>query len=436
MKIKRILLTLLTVALLLGAFAGCTEAADEREKQTAEKATADENKEEIPEKVETIELEFYIWDDEEAYIADVAERYNESQSNASVNLTVVPSAEYDDKLKVILASGTDVDIVDIRGISQVATFAENGALYDITDMVSESGLDTDKYGPQWKTSDYEGSYYALPTRSTCWVLYYNADIFDQAGIPYPDGLTWEQYAEVALEIKEKTGVYGGFFVTWVMPFAAIQQGVYVNDEDTTALEYTLELFNRFYNIDESHMSYEEMTGTNADFMGEFESGRAAMLPNGEWCVQMLLEDEAAGEIDMNWQIASMPVPEGTEPGTTWGQFQFASINAFSDHPEAAFDFLSYLCGEEGAEIYSQHGMIHAYSGEGAIEAYQEVVGKESASVLFESKKIQEQPNDPGYNEVNEAFREHAELYLIGEKTLEETIENFVSQRDEIMADFE
>lgn len=381
------------------------------------------------------ELSFYIWDDEKAYITQVVDQYNSSQDKVKVNLTVIPSEEYDDKLKVLLAADSDVDLVDIRGLSQVTTYATTGSLLDITDRIASSGLDTSRYGEMWSNANVDGKNYALPTRTTCWELYYNADLFDKAGIDYPKQMTWEEYGDLAKKLTEKTGVNGGYWVPWIFQFAAVQQGVYVDcdDADNDKLAYSLQLLNRFYNVDKSHMSYADMTANNPEYLGEFENGKCAMLPNGEWCVQMLLADEASGASKVNWQVAPMPVPDGVEAGTTWGQFQFAAVTSTCKHPDEAFDFLKYLCGDEGSVIYSNNGMIHAYSGDNAKAAYMKAAGKDCVSIFFDAKKIQEAPNTVGYDEILNAFNENAQLYLLGEKTIDETMTNFAKQKDEIKA---
>lgn len=424
---KRVLAMFLSLTVIGGLLAGCGS-------NTAATSGADGGSEDEAAGGK-VDLSFYIWHDEETYIRQVVDEYNASQDKINVNLTVIPSEDYDDKLKVLLAGNSDVDLVDIRGMAQVTTYASSDALLDITDKIPESGLDTSKYGEMWDGSSINGKFYALPTRSTCWALYYNTDIFDQAGIPYPEQLTWEEYGDIAKEIKDKTGIYGGYWVPWIYQFAATQAGQYVNSDDLSKVSYSLELLDRFYNKDQSHMSYSEIVATNPDYISEFESGRAAMLPNGEWCVQMLLEHAAAGECDINWQVAPMPVSDGVEPGSTWGQFQFAAITANSTHPDEAFDFLKYLCGEEGSVIYSKNGMIHAYAGDSAADAYMEAAGRDSVSVFFDAKKVLEQPNEEGYGEINDSFNEQAQLYLLGEKTLEETMADFAKQRDEIKAKY-
>ncbi len=424
---KKVLSMLLALTVIGGLLTGCgsSNAATSAAGESGEKEAAGGK----------VDLAFYIWHDEESYIRQVVDEYNASQDKVNVNLTVIPSEDYDDKLKVLLAGNSDVDLVDIRGMAQVTTYASSDALLDITDRIAKSGLDTSKYGEMWNGSSINEKFYALPTRSTCWALYYNTDIFDQAGIPYPEQLTWEEYGDIAKDIKDKTGIYGGYWVPWIYQFAATQAGQYVNGDDLSKVSYSLELLDRFYNKDQSHMSYSEIVATNPDYISEFESGRAAMLPNGEWCVQMLLEHAAAGECDINWQVAPMPVPEGVEAGSTWGQFQFAAITANSKHPDEAYDFLKYLCGEEGSVIYSKNGMIHAYAGQSAADAYMKAAGRDSVSVFFNAKKVLEQPNEEGYGEINDSFNEQVQLYLLGEKTLDETMADFAKQRDEIKAKY-
>lgn len=382
---------------------------------------------------EDVTLQFSIWSDEENYIRPVVDQYNAEGRGAQIELLVVPNDDYDDKLKVMMSGGADLDIVDIRGVSQATMYASQGALLNIDEYIANSSLDVAKYGNMWETASYNGEYYVLPTRSTCWVMYYNADLFDQAGIEYPGQLTWEEYAELSVELQEKLGVYGGFWVPWIFQFAAVQSGDYVDAEDTTTLKYSLELLNRLYNVDMSHMSYGDQTAMSADYIAEFENGNAAMLPNGEWCVNMFLEDEKTGECTVNWQVAPMPVPEGVAENTTWGQFQFAAITSECEYPEQAFDFLSYLCGPEGSEVYSKCGMIHAYASDNSREAYVETTGKDSVSVFFDANKIQEAPNTNGYDQILSAFNEHAQLYLLGETDIDTCINDFVAQRESIVA---
>ena len=406
--VQKVLATALTGVVAAGMLAGCGSSggASETAQGAAGSGESAGSGEESGAAEGAVDLSFYIWSDEENYISKVVEAYNASQDKVHVTLTSVPNDSYDDKLKVLLAGQSDVDIVDIRGMAQASTYAAGGALLDLTDRLGQSGLDTGKYGDMWETSTYNDKHYVLPTRTTCWALFYNADLIAEAGMEAPGQMTWSEYGAYADQLRDyfadKTAedgspIYGGYWVPWIYQFASVQHGVYVNDENTEYLKESLE------------------------------------LPNGEWCVNMLMQAVEEGQTAVNWEVAPMPVPDGVEAGTSWGQFQFAGITSTCQYPDEAFDFLTYLCGEEGAQIYASAGMIHAYATDGAADALKEASGKESVQVLFEAKKVQEQPNTEGYDEYVNAFNEQAQLYFLGEQDIDTTMANFTEAADALRA---
>lgn len=391
---------------------------------------------------EKVSLSFYIWSDEENYISKVVDQYNASQDKVQVKLNTIASDDYDDKLKVMLAGDTDCDLVDIRGVAQMSTYASQGAILDISDRISASGLDTSNYGSMWDFSDYDGKYYVLPTRTTCWALFYNPDLLKEAGVEDPGQMTWEEYIDYSEKVaqgldgktaEDGTKVYAGYWVPWIYHFYSIQHGVYVDDTNTEYLQKSLEVLNTLYS-NGSHYSFEDVNSGTYDYITEFENGHVALLPNGEWCVNMLMNAAAEGKTDVNWQVAPMPVPEGVEDGTSWGQFQYAAITSGCKHPDEAFDFLSYLCGEEGSAVYASTGMIHAYSSDSAEKALIDASGKDSTKVLFEAKKIQEQPNTSNYDEFVNAYKEEAQLYFLGEEDIDTAMSNFTTEADKLRSE--
>ena len=420
-----------------GAASSSDEAADTG--SGAEEEASQEQAESSAASGDQVNLNFYIWSDEENYIRKVVDAYNAEQDAVQITLNVVPESDYDDKLTVMLAGETDADLVDIRGVAQMSNYAKVGALLDITDRLEGSDIDTAVYGDMWASSDYEGKYYALPTRTTCWELFYNADIISEAGMEAPGQMTWEEYVDYSSQLAEAlsgkaaadgTPLKAGFWVNWIYHFYSVQHEVYANDENTEYIQKSLELLNELMS-NGSHYTFSEVSSGTYDYMTEFQNGHVALLPNGEWCVNMLMEAEANGETDVNWEVAPMPVPEGVADGTSWGQFQYAAITSTCAHPDEAFDFLSYLCGSEGSAIYSSTGMIHAYSSDEAKTSLAEASGKESTHFLFEANKIQEQPNVGNYGEFTTALGENAQLYMLGEISIEECMDNFKAQGDEI-----
>lgn len=382
-----------------------------------------------------VHLKYYIWSDEENYMTEIVNNYNSSQDKTEVELVSIPNETYDDKLKVMLSGGSDADLVDIRGVGQLLQYKDADVLLDITDNVKNSDLDISKYGPTWDDTYTDGVVTALPTRTTSWMLFYNVDLFKEAGIEMPEQPTWDDYREMAKKLTKEDGSrLGGTIVDWhIYQSLATTKGTYIIDDDLSDVRDSLEYINNLINVDKTHTALAEIKSNDSQYLSDFENGKTGMLINGEWLINMLITDQEAGKTSINWEVAPMPIHDGQEPGTTWGAYQFSAINKTTKHPEESYDFLQYLCSEGGAEVMPKYGMLPAYSSETAQETFESVVDKESASkVAFNAKRVPEAPTYNKYNELLIAFSEHAELYLYGEKTLDETMKNFEKQRENIM----
>ena len=157
---KRALAAVMTGILAGGMLAGCGASASKDTATASDSAAAEKTDSAAADSAAegAVDLSFYIWSDEENYISKVVDQYNSSQDKIHVTLTSIPSDSYDDKLKVLLAGQSDVDIVDIRGMAQATTYAAGGALLDLTDRIANSDLDTSKYGDMWGNSTYNDEY--------------------------------------------------------------------------------------------------------------------------------------------------------------------------------------------------------------------------------------------------------------------------------------
>lgn len=376
---------------------------------------------------ELVTLNYYTWDEEEAYMSAMIESFNAQHPNIEIRLHVLVSDDYDNAIIDLILNGENIDIIGIRGIAQMARYQKAGMLLNITDRVLSSPMDITTYGNMYNNILIGGKYYGMPTRSTCWALVYNKDIFDERKEPYPEQLTWEEYADLAKRLTYTNSkgekVYGGYVVTWALNFAGIQQSNYLFDDDQSGQRKSLELLNQFMNIDQSHIDMKRIE-QNEYWLTMFEQGEVAMMPMGEWIVGMIMEDERQGRSSVDWDLAPMPVFEGMNPGTTWGQYQFTGITRFCKNRDAAFAFLEYAGGVEGAKIYSEYGMLSAYNTEETREIYRRAVGNKNVDVFFDAFRIQEIPVFDEYEDINQLFVNLGKEYLKGNATLDETMEEF------------
>lgn len=178
-------------------------------------------------------LQFYIWEDEETYVREVVNAWNALQGFESVALHVLGNSEHETWLKDY-DGGIQADLIGLRGNANVLELQQKGYLLGLGPYIQKSGLDIKAYGNMFNEIACDGEYYALPTRSTCWALYYNRTLFDQRGVSYPKLMTWDEYLALAEEMTWEEGdlkIWGGYYPPWNYNMEAAQNGYYLLDDN-------------------------------------------------------------------------------------------------------------------------------------------------------------------------------------------------------------
>ncbi|MBW4837819.1 MAG: extracellular solute-binding protein, partial [Paenibacillaceae bacterium] len=316
---------------------------------------------------EKVVLDYYTWTDEADYMQKIVDAFNAQTSDIEVKMTTISNDadEYNTKIMNNLSGGSKMDVYSMNGTSSLGLYASKGQLVDLTEQIKAANLDVGAYGPSFQDISNvltEGKYYALPYRTSEYALFYNKKLFDEAGIPYPQQMTWNEYAELAKSLTKGDGAdkqWGGYYADWlVAPLGALQEGATILDDDLTPVTNWLDYLNRLYYTDGSHMSYKQMKAESIDWIKQFESGNVAMLVNGEWTLNMLKADITAGKTDIDFDMAPLPLSEGTkDPITVGGVSTFIGINPQSEYGDAAFKFVQFVAGEQGESIIAESSVL-------------------------------------------------------------------------------
>jgi multiple sugar transport system substrate-binding protein len=181
---------------------------------------------------EKTEISFYEHSDGEAIAYKMAERYMELYPNKKVNVSIIANDDYDDKIKVMLSGGADIDCFWIRGGPQARQLASAGALYPLNDLIAANNVDTSVYSTIIDAFVTGGKTYGLCTSKSCWLLWYNKEMFDAKGLDYPVNLTWEEYSELAASLTTED-IWGSVCPDWTMNLGASAAGEYLTDENLT-----------------------------------------------------------------------------------------------------------------------------------------------------------------------------------------------------------
>ena len=279
------------------------------------------------------------------YYEAIKTAYEASHPGVTIEWVDLASQDYNVKTSTMLAGGDTTDLYAVKELSDMQNWAAQGFIVNLDEKIAESGMDMSKYAGMDTCYTYteDGSYYALPFRADYWVMFYNKDIFDEAGVAYPtNDWTWDEYAAIAREITEKTGKYGTHYHTWLSDVAnwAVCDGVNtLADGEYSDLKYFYELVQGLED-DGVCMTYDELKASNLHYSGAFAQGNIAMMPMGYWYASTLIGYIKDGTANFNWGITAVPHLEGVEAGASFGSPTGIAINAKSANIDAAWDFAS------------------------------------------------------------------------------------------------
>ena len=148
------------------------------------------------------EVTFGFWGDaaEVSAYEEIVAAFEEQNPDVDVRIEHVPNAT---DFYARFATGTrpglapDVFLINYRRYGQ---FAARDALMPVGPLLEASEiLDEEDYYPQpLEAFRFNGELMCLPQNLSSLVVYYNRDLFDAAGVPYPEaGWTWDDFLAAA-----------------------------------------------------------------------------------------------------------------------------------------------------------------------------------------------------------------------------------------------
>jgi multiple sugar transport system substrate-binding protein len=376
------------------------------------------------------------------YWQAVIDAYEAANPNVHIELVDVPSAEYQDTMNIRLSGGDDTDIITVKDIPGYAAMLTRGQIVPLDDYIEASAVDLSLYSGAAEELIYEDAIYALPFRSDIWILYYNKDIFDAAGVDYPtNDMTWDEFDTVARELTSGDGadkIYGAHFHVWR---SAVQLGT-VQDGENTIISDDYSFMAPMYDMvtsmqeDGIIMDYGELRAGNIHYSGPFENGQVAMLPMGSWFIGRLISDQKAGTFDFNWGVASYPHPEGVPAGTTAGTLTSLAINSESDDKDAAWDFIQFYSGVEGAMVLASTGNLPALRTPEVLEVFAALDGvpAEAAEALQTTTVRLELPMHPQVGEIEQILNEEHDLIMTRSYSVNDGLDEMTDRIREVLGD--
>jgi multiple sugar transport system substrate-binding protein len=331
----------------------------------------------------------------------LADGFHKEHPNITVQPKDYDAAQYATLLTADLAAGTAPDVLAIKQVTDMVTFASGGQLVDVSDVKLTDGV---RGASSYK---FEGKQWAIPYRLDGNVLFYNKDLFKAAGVAAPDGTwTWDDYTAAAEKLKTGLKAAGSsalpaYLHTWnsqVQGFATAQEPK--ADMLSGDYAYMKSYYDQALKMQDEglQLSFATASANKTTYQAEFGKQQAAMELMGSWYVATLLAQQKSGDADkFQWGMAPVPQRTSATAGTdktpvTFGDPTGFGINIKTDGAKltAAKEFLSYVDSEKAAESLAQIGISPALVTDAVTKSFfgQEGVATDSLSKFaWGSQKI-------------------------------------------------
>ena len=373
------------------------EPAEEEVEEPAEEEAEEPAEEEVEEPADKVEIRWFVGlgagSDEGTFEPQNAfvEKFNASQDEIELVLEIVDNASAYDTLATQIAAGNAPDIVGPVGIRGRDSF--KGAWLDLEPLIEANNYDLSDFDPalvEFYQVKEEGQL-GIPFAIFPSFVIYNKDLFDEAGMPYPpaeygapyvdaDGeeKPWniETLTELAKfmsvdangndatmeEFDNENIVQFGWMNQWTDPrgigtmFGA---GSLVDENgDAQVPEPWMEAWKWTYDGWWTDWFIPNGAYSGADFLqgpgGPFSSGNLAMIHMHMWYVAPW----ALGDVGFDWGLAATPAYQGTV--TSKMHADTFGIPKGSEHPEEAFQVLTYMLSKENTtDLLNIYGAMPA-----------------------------------------------------------------------------
>jgi sorbitol/mannitol transport system substrate-binding protein len=290
--------------------------------------------------------------------AKLIESFYAKNPNIEVKFQILPENQLRPTvLKDVATNSGQFDVVMI-GAYEEPLWAQKGWIVDL-------GKDYVSKNPAWNAGDlttairdlvsYKGDLYAAPFYGSSSFMFYRKDLFQKAGLTMPEHPTWEQVAQFAAKLDDKTAGVSGICLRgipgWGQNLAPLTTvintfgGRWFDEkwEPQLSSPKTKEAINFYVDLLKSHGQPDAAKDGWQECLQLFTQGKAAMWYDDTVFAGPVL-DQASAAVKGNVGFAMAPVKDTKTSGWLWAWG--LSIPKTSRHPDEAWKLLSWLTSQD------------------------------------------------------------------------------------------
>lgn len=365
-----------------------------------------------------------LWapDGDAGTLEDVLAPFEDENPDLDVEITLVPSDEYNTRLQTALAAGTTPDIAFLYTEAQ-AQFTATGAFQAVPgDVVDAQSF----FEGAWESGRVDDTVYSVPWYAYTRALVYRSDFAEAGGVEAPE--TWDDWLPFLRGLEAGGAEMGlGADVGWdtytgqtISTYTA-QAGGALLDEGTgewaidspeaiAAAEFFIEPFTEgIASVDSPQF---------LDAQPYFVQGRTGAMLTGPWVIPAL--DEVAEEDGWTAEhVATAPMPADATGVGSLGGGSLGVIDG-TENAESAWKVIRYLAQPE-AQL-AQHAAYGSMPAVAAAWEDESIAGQPLLDAFFEQiSDVELMPATRTWSEVSTVIGRELEAAARGNRTVEDAM---------------
>jgi multiple sugar transport system substrate-binding protein len=377
---------------------------------------------------ETITLEFMQWWEPEmapGVMEAICSEYEAANPGIKIKRISKPYSEVQSQVTIGAASGTLSDVLGCDP-TWIYNLVKQDAVQPLDEFMSADNYDESQLA---SISVLNGKKYLINVENFIYPLFYNTDMFEEAGISevpkthsefisVAEKLTdtsKNQYGwDISLSLQNPTGIQNDIMsLVWASDGSGVPEP---NNEDVAKVFNLVKTMN-----DKGLLVPGFMTAQEQDKVEHFVNNRCAMMVDSLAHINMIRERNA----DLNFDIALPPVADDYSGPhildmAAWG----ITISKSSEHPQEAWDFVKYIMSPEiNARIADS---VNAFPGNinGDPNWVKEDALNQKAFALYKDNGVRNEfQGAPEANNLMRLMSEQLQAMLNGKQTVSQALEN-------------
>jgi multiple sugar transport system substrate-binding protein len=285
--------------------------------------------------------------DPQENVQPALDAFAKAYPDITVEYEYVPFDQFNNLIEQRVGGGDDS--VDVYAVDSgaVGSLASKGYLVDLTDDFADK-VASDSLPATADANTFDGKLWSVPLWTSLQYLYYNKDLLDAAGVPYPsqnldEAATYQQLLEDSKKVQAAGATWGLLFdqINRYYQLQALIEsaggGSGVTGEDlltadlnnegwASAMDWYSKLFAD--GVAPKGIATEQMAPL-------FATGQAAYIVSGPWQIAQNMKE------GVNYGVAANPIWDGGEGAMSTGSWNLG-INPATDNLEASKTLVEFL----------------------------------------------------------------------------------------------